>query len=318
MFQDFQACWTPVLPSTALKAAPVGTMLAGEKVVLFRDSQGVARALLDRCPHRGVELSLGSVKDGQLVCPFHGWRFKGDGACGHVPYNPDARLDRLSATALPTHEEGGLLWVYTAPGLEAPDRPYVPEALLRDDVSVFMHHEEWACHWTRAMENMLDFPHLPFVHGRTIGADLKKRLTDSTPMEQRIEPQPYGFTSHTTIEGQPDARLDWMRPNGMTLHISDTGFFLRMHVWCVPTAPNRTRMLLTAVRGFGLYNPLFMLTDRFNLRILREDKAVVESSFPVEVPPPTQEQSVGSDKTTLRFRQWYFSHLKEGSQRAAS
>lgn len=317
MFQDFQACWNPILPSTALKAAPVASRLAGEKVVLFRDAQGVARALIDRCPHRGVELSIGSVKDGQLICPFHGWRFKGDGACTHVPYNPEAKLERLGATALPSHEAGGLIWVYTAPGVEAPELPHIPEALSRDDVSVFIHHEEWACHWTRAMENMLDYPHLPFVHGGTIGSDLKKRLTDRTQMEQRIEPLPHGFVSRTTIDGQPDARLDWMRPNGMTLYISDEGFFLRMHVWCVPTSPNHTRMVLAAVRGFGLYNPFFMLTDRFNLRILREDKAVVESSFPVEVPHPSEEPSVASDKTTLRFRQWYYSHLK-GEGRAAS
>ena len=167
------------------------------------------------------------------------------------------------------------------------------------------------------MENMLDYPHLPFVHGGTIGRDLKKQLTDRSQMEQRIEPLPHGFVSHTTIDGQPDARLDWMRPNGMTLYISDEGFFLRMHVWCVPTSPNHTRMVLAAVRGFGLYNPFFMLTDRFNLRILREDKAVVESSFPVEVPHPSEEPSVASDKTTLRFRQWYYSHLK-GEGRAAS
>jgi phenylpropionate dioxygenase-like ring-hydroxylating dioxygenase large terminal subunit len=41
----------------------------------FHDGVG---ALLDRCPHRGVALSLGTITDGCLACPFHGWRFGAD------------------------------------------------------------------------------------------------------------------------------------------------------------------------------------------------------------------------------------------------
>lgn len=32
-------------------------------------------ALLDRCPHRDIALSGGLVRDGELVCPGHFWRF---------------------------------------------------------------------------------------------------------------------------------------------------------------------------------------------------------------------------------------------------
>lgn len=301
-----------MLPAAQLGGRPVGTPLAGERVVLFRDHQGRAHALIDRCPHRGVALSLGRVSgQGELECPFHGWTFAGDGACTRAPWNPQARCETLGATPLPLRERGGLLWVYTAPGLEAPTEPHVPDTLVREDLKVFLHAEEWACHWTRAQENMLDFPHLPFVHGRTIGAGLRRLLAAKPTLAITSEVQPttagLTFITHT---GEPEpSRLDWLQPNGMELFISARPL-LRMNVYCVPLEAKRTRMILCAARSFGRYNPIFDVLDRFNLRILREDRAVVESSDPPEVPPPAQERSVASDKATLRFRQWYLSELK--------
>ena len=61
MFEGFARVWTPLAASEALKKAPLAFTLAGEKIVLFRDLSGAPAALLDRCPHRGVALSLGQV-----------------------------------------------------------------------------------------------------------------------------------------------------------------------------------------------------------------------------------------------------------------
>ena len=59
-----------------LRNKPVPLQIAGEKIVLFRNRDGVAGALLDRCPHRGVALSLGArTEEGNLACAFHGWEF---------------------------------------------------------------------------------------------------------------------------------------------------------------------------------------------------------------------------------------------------
>ena len=80
LFEGFARVWTPVLPSRRVKRSPVGIRVAGEKVVLFRGPGGAVGALVDRCPHRGVALSLGKVgDDGCIACPFHGWRFGPDG-----------------------------------------------------------------------------------------------------------------------------------------------------------------------------------------------------------------------------------------------
>ena len=65
-----------------LTGNPQAVEIAGEKLVVFRSSEDHWHALLDRCPHRGAALSLGTVTDdGSLQCRYHGWRFRGDGAC---------------------------------------------------------------------------------------------------------------------------------------------------------------------------------------------------------------------------------------------
>lgn len=183
MFNGFAQVWTPVVDVRRLGSHPLKVTIAGEPIVLFRGADSSIGALIDRCPHRGAALSLGRVNaSGQLECPFHGWRFDAAGANCHVPLNPDARLETLGAAALPVRVIGELIWIYTAvtPPLT---EPVVPPELQDPSLRRVYLTRDWNCHWTRAMENMLDTPHLPFVHRKTIGRALRQRLTPTSKME---------------------------------------------------------------------------------------------------------------------------------------
>jgi phenylpropionate dioxygenase-like ring-hydroxylating dioxygenase large terminal subunit len=128
-FDGFADVWTPALLRRRLGHRPVRVTVAGEPVALFRGASGKVGALIDRCPHRGVALSLGRVAaDGTLECPFHGWRFDTSGANRAVPLNPQARCETLGAAALPVREIGDLIWVYTRPNATAPPEPVSPRA----------------------------------------------------------------------------------------------------------------------------------------------------------------------------------------------
>jgi len=98
--------WHPVLLATDLGKAPIGVKVHGKPMVLFRARDGVA-ALDDRCVHRGARLSTGCVEDGCVVCPYHLWRFDGDGR-GESPVNPRMRP---FTTAYDAAEHSGLVWV---------------------------------------------------------------------------------------------------------------------------------------------------------------------------------------------------------------
>src|SRR6187401_2988909 len=133
MFRDFANVWTIVAGSRDVRPGKLHPKtIAGERVVLFRDAGGRPAALIDRCPHRGVALSLGKLCDGVVECPFHGWRFDATGANRLVPWNPDAKREGLGATALPIREIAGLLWLHTGP--VATSEPTPGETLLRADL----------------------------------------------------------------------------------------------------------------------------------------------------------------------------------------
>ena len=312
MFEGFAHVWTPLLLDRKLGRKPLRLILAGEPVVVFRSAGGVVGGLIDRCPHRGVALSLGQVgADGCLECAFHGWRFGPDGANRGVPLNPDAKLDLLGAQALPTRKIGEMIWVYTAPVAAAPSEPEVPEGLNAQDLTRIYVERNWACHWTRAMENMLDSPHLPFVHRRTIGRDYRERMTPRSTMEISWEDTAYGGRARASLDGDDNgAFLEFYRPNIMALHIPIPGKHLRIHALVVPAEAGRTRLFVVASRNFataGILNPLFA---RMSGRIADEDRAVVESSGAAETPPAGAEHSVPTDRATLQFRKYYYETLR--------
>jgi nitrite reductase/ring-hydroxylating ferredoxin subunit len=309
LFADFADVWTPVAMAADLKRGrPLGVRVAGTALALFRDADGAPAALLDRCPHRGASLSLGRLVGDCIECPFHGWRFDAAGRAVKVPWNPDAKLANLAATGVPARELGGQIWVYTSATRAPVEEPTVNEALHDPRVRISGCTVQWHSHWTRVMENMLDWPHLPFVHRRTIGKGLAPLV--GRRMDVVLEDRPWGFRTRTTVDGEPrDGMLDFRWPNQMNLHITLGRRKLMLMVACVPVDDTATRLLLTTARDFLTHPWLDYFFNRANLRIATEDRAIVESSDPPAVPQASEEQSVRSDAPTLRFRKAYFARL---------
>ncbi len=194
--------WFILATSAQLQKSPLSVKLQGTPLVLFRDGQGRAAALLDRCPHRNVPLSLGRVHLGQLECPYHGWRFDGEGRCRFVPSlcgEHEGKARR--APSLATVEQDGFVWVYSTPDATPTSRPYRFRMLgqpgythVRQVVAA-----EASLHATA--ENALDVPHTAFLHrglfrpesrGITITA-VVRRQGDRVEAEYVGEPRPPGL-----------------------------------------------------------------------------------------------------------------------------
>jgi nitrite reductase/ring-hydroxylating ferredoxin subunit len=87
-------------------------VLNGENLVLWRSHLGLSSAWSDRCPHRGMRLSLGASYGETLVCPYHGWNFGTDGHCHHIPAHPKLAPSRAARTRIyPIAEQSGYVWV---------------------------------------------------------------------------------------------------------------------------------------------------------------------------------------------------------------
>jgi phenylpropionate dioxygenase-like ring-hydroxylating dioxygenase large terminal subunit len=193
--------------SEELGAGPLARVVCGVPLVLFR-SQGRAVALLDRCPHRNVPLSLGRVlSDGRLECAYHGWQFDCEGVCQKIPGLEGGTPRERRAEACEVREQDGLVWVCPEPGVTPETPPFAPPRLGDDYARIVRVVEaEGTLHAT--LENALDVPHTAFLHRGLFRGGKKnqiravvRRSPDRVETEYLGEPRPSGIAGKILSPG---------------------------------------------------------------------------------------------------------------------
>lgn len=165
-----QQWWYPACMSHDLGGTPLTVTLMDLPIVVYRDRGGVAHALVDRCPHRNVPLSLGRVHaDGTLECGYHGWRFDGTGRCTAVPALEPAVGQGFSprdASPRAVREQDGVVWIWGSADV-VPNRDPFPLPQLGNGVGVgeVVFQRDIDCTLHASLENALDVPHTAFLHG---------------------------------------------------------------------------------------------------------------------------------------------------------
>ncbi|MBO0693963.1 MAG: Rieske 2Fe-2S domain-containing protein, partial [Acidimicrobiaceae bacterium] len=107
------ACLTSEIPEP--DGRPVRVGLLGEKLVAFRDSNGLVGLIEEKCPHRGASMYFGRNEDCGLRCVYHGWKFDVTGQCVDQPSELRSFADRIKTRSYPVHESGGIVWAYLGP-----------------------------------------------------------------------------------------------------------------------------------------------------------------------------------------------------------
>jgi len=205
-FSTFEArpYWYIACSSKTLKKQPIQIRLWGTPTVLFRDEDGVAHALLDRCPHRNVPLSTGKCESGGLRCSYHGWLFKGDGSCQEIPAltgNLDNAVRR--ATSFQTREQQGFIWVYTAPDATPANHPFSFPHFDDPDYVTVTYETSFDATLHATAENILDVPHTAFLHaGLFRGGETNPVKTVVRRWEDRVECQYVGEPRPTGLMGR--------------------------------------------------------------------------------------------------------------------
>jgi phenylpropionate dioxygenase-like ring-hydroxylating dioxygenase large terminal subunit len=196
--------WFILTTARELGKKPLEKMLMGIPLVLFRDDKGRPGALLDRCPHRNVPLSLGAVVDGQLQCAYHGWRFDTAGSCRFIPsLCGDAEGKARNALSYPAVEQDGFIWVYSTPGLAPDTLPYRFALLGKKGYTSVRQVVQAESTMHAALENALDVPHTQFLHSGLFRAKnrgieitaIVRRSHDRVVAEYVGEPRPMGLVA---------------------------------------------------------------------------------------------------------------------------
>ena len=166
----------------------VGARILGLGIVVYRRNNGSVAALVDQCLHRGTMLSAGRLIDDCLVCPYHGWRYDGNGHLIHVPSQDGRRLPdkphpyRLRSFA--ACEAYGLIWVYA--GDEDPDQTQIfpmPYWEQRPWTTYYM-VSKFAGTVSALAQNFMDVPHTVYVHDKIF-----RKKTDRI-MRSTVETKP--------------------------------------------------------------------------------------------------------------------------------
>ncbi len=192
--------WYVACTTEELGGEPLARAVLAQPLVLFRDAEGKAGALLDRCAHRNVALSLGRRADGRLQCAYHGWQYDVTGQCRKIPgrcAEADKPLPRVPSFAV--REQDGFVWVYAAPDAEPVGDPFrLPDP---QDYSVVRRTVEVEGTLQAALENALDVPHTAFLHRglfRGSGGPYRIKVivtrTDRSVQAEYVgEPRPAGW-----------------------------------------------------------------------------------------------------------------------------
>jgi phenylpropionate dioxygenase-like ring-hydroxylating dioxygenase large terminal subunit len=296
---------------------PKQAKLLGQDFVLFRDEAGTLHCLSDICIHRGASLSAGRVTNGCIECPYHGWRYRGDGAAAEIPAHPGVRIPkRVRVDSYPVQEKYGWIWVFLgdAPEQERPPLPEFPEFDMpgrRTIRGTFT----WNANYGRVVENGVDFAHAAFVHpsfGDRDDAEIKDYQIEkhewSANARIAMRPPPYKGIWGFKRKERSDviARPEW--------HIAGMSVILRLQItddWDnalfdvnTPIDENTTLTYWQLSRNFFTQKFFDADTYRRTMKIFLEDHAVLRKLNPVELPPSlNQEFSMESDAMMVAFRQ---------------
>ncbi|GHF04850.1 3-ketosteroid-9-alpha-hydroxylase oxygenase subunit [Amycolatopsis deserti] len=156
------------LAETFRDGKPHAVNAFGTKLVVFAGEDGELNVLDAYCRHMGGDLSQGSVKGNEVACPFHDWRWGGNGKCVSIPYAKRVPL-RARTRSWITLEENKQLFVWHDPQ----GNPPPPDVVIPRIDGIFS--GEWS-NWTwdsvliegsncrEIIDNMVDMAHFFYIH----------------------------------------------------------------------------------------------------------------------------------------------------------
>ena len=252
---NIETSWIPIAPLKALKNKPIKRILAGVPIVIWRSAKDILAAK-DRCPHRNYPLSEGTIKDGNLICPYHGWEFSKEHVCSNIPGScAQGSFDKYKLEKIEVRILFDAIFVCFRPIVQSNEEiiATLPPIPNNENFDFFW----WEIKPSKArvydaLDNVLDPFHTNFIHDGFIRTS-KKRQKVSQIIETRensftvtyIQNADYGWMSKA-LEGArtkstgtyyPPISFQgrWEGPKGLNLCVT---------IWFVPESDGFVRSII--------------------------------------------------------------------------
>lgn len=295
--EELFGCWHPVAYSHEVSAAaPHGSMLLDEPIVVWRTADNLPHAMQDLCIHRGTALSLGWIKNDCVVCPYHAWEYNTEGRCVKIPQKVGVSIPtKARVKRFQCQERYGLIWVALAePIYPLPEIPELENGAWR---VVNTGPFSWQSDASRQVENFTDFGHFPWVHPGLLG-DPERPLVPNHTVEIRDHVLHYTvmrpeapnsddfpvFANEDIVKPERRSRYELHLPYTIVLRLGWGGekgmvyFFVSQ-----PISQNKCTGYCIIGRNYDLDQPDSVL-QAFEDTIFGQDQRIVESQRPEQVP----------------------------------
>ncbi|MET0752564.1 MAG: Rieske 2Fe-2S domain-containing protein [Pyrinomonadaceae bacterium] len=285
--------WHPIAWSKTLKDNPLAATVLDKQIVVFRDNEGKAQVMEDRCLHKGVKLSGGRCVSTGIECPYHGWIFNAKGEVVKVPSHLEGdKMPTRRVAAYRTIEQQETIWFTFS------DKPY------RENPPDWHFYEKHSfttvldidCEYLRLMENLVDNPHAGYIHNGLLRGKPSNQVTATIKeTETGVHIQTKGERARRSwlyrLFGETDREIyhteEYIVPNIIRTIFSHQG---RTHsssqFVCVPVSEKKTRVFYRITLDFYFAQLFIPVLKLMVDKILHQDKDMLEKEAKQEWADP--------------------------------
>lgn len=225
--------WYVAAWSSELADKPLARVILDKEVVLYRADDGAGSTLEDRCPHRYLPLSKGTIEGSTLRCGYHGMAFDGAGTCVRIP-SQAAIPSPARVRSYPTVERWGWIWAWMGDEAKADDTLLPDFSMLTNaEFAVVGTTKHVRASYQLLVDNLMDLSHVGIVHQSTIGNSamtengrLTSRRTERGAKVLRlvpdVPPPPTYIRSGELSEGVNIDRwqsIEFIAPSSVLIHV---------------------------------------------------------------------------------------------------
>jgi len=157
----------------------VADELSGTPILVVRGQDGVARAMLNMCRHRGAQLKQGHGHcERAITCPYHAWTYSFEGKLRVVTPNagfPGIGPEERSLIMLPCVERHGFVWVLPQPEGQIDEAALfggMDDEIASYGFAGYKHHDTRrvtkAMNWKLVIDTFMETWHVGTLHRETV------------------------------------------------------------------------------------------------------------------------------------------------------
>ena len=275
---------------------PQKATIWNKNYVVWRDADGKYNALDDACPHKGASLAGGTIENGSIVCPYHGYEFDCTGELKKVPgicFQPSAIYNVAKYDVVEKH---GWIYLNTFSDLVGDgnnleegvaENIFVEEEIARNDSVVFI-DMDFDCYSRILSENSLDVMHIGFVH--TFGNKNKPGPTEIHP-PRLVGPHHFKTAYEYEAGDNSMARRyfnvknliienEFILPHTTVARVIFGDYVSTVITFALPISESKSKLFVKSYRNFWK-NPMGdKISKEMMFQTMLQDRVIVENIHP--------------------------------------